>query len=157
MEVSAGKMTKKKTDETTINTLQKRIEELEHQLKRALADYQNLEKRVQQEKGEWIRSANKDLILRLLPALDTLLLAGKHVSDQGLALSIQEFLDVLKEEGVARIETEGKDFDPLLMECVETQEGQEGKVYSEVRVGYTLHGRAVRPAQVKVGKGENHE
>lgn len=150
-------MTKKKIDETIIDTLQKRIEELEHQLKRALADYQNLEKRVQQERGEWIRSANKDLILRLLPALDTLLLAGKHVVDQGLALSIQQFLDALKEEGVACVETEGKDFDPLLMECVETQQGEENRVIEEVRAGYTLHGRVIRPAQVKVGKRENHE
>lgn len=127
-------------------------EELENQLKRALADYQNLEKRVGQERLEWIRSANKELMLRLLPVLDTLMLASQHVADKGLQLSIQQFLDVLKSEGVERIETVGKHFDPKQMECVQTEEGEEGKVLEEVRPGYTLYDQVLRVAQVKVGK-----
>jgi molecular chaperone GrpE (heat shock protein) len=63
-------------------------------------------------------------------------------------------MDALKEEEVERMETEGKDFDPLVMECVQVVKGDEGKVIEEVKPGYTLHGKILRPAQVIVGKVE---
>lgn len=126
--------------------------ELEEQLKRTLADYQNLEKRVTLEKEELIKSANKGLILRLLPALDVLMLAEKHTKDEGVSLSIKHFLDILENEGVKKIETEGQDFDPRIMECVQTIEGQEGKVTEELKPGYVLGEKVLRPAQVSVGK-----
>ncbi|MBI2074926.1 MAG: nucleotide exchange factor GrpE [Candidatus Levybacteria bacterium] len=149
------KKTEEKVEEKgdqELEELKKRNEELENQVKRVLADYQNLEKRVQEEKGNWIRIANKELLLRLLPVLDTLMLAGKHVKDQGLQLSIQQFLNALKNEGVEKVETVGKDFDPNAMECVEAEEGEEGKVIDEIRAGYKLNDMTIRPAQVRVGK-----
>ena len=132
------------------------IEELENQNKRVLADYRNLENRVSQERGEWILKANKSLLLNLLPVLDTLILANKHSQgkDQNLSLSIQQFLDILKREGVVKIEAQGQSFDPNLMECIETVEGIDGKVTEEVRAGYTLYDEILRVAQVKVGKGK---
>ena len=131
------------------------FENLENQLKRALADYQNLEKRVQAEKSEWIKSANKGLLLRILPALDNLMLAQKHTQDEGVKLSVNQILTAFKDEGVEKIETLGKDFDPNIMEAVSTAEGEKGKVVEETRAGYTLFGQVLRPAQVIVGKGEN--
>jgi len=129
---------------------------LENQLKRALADYQNLEKRVVSEKSEWIKLANKGLLLRLLPALDNLSLAEKHTQDEGVKLSINQILSAFKEEGIEKIETLGKDFDPNLMEAVHTADGEEGKVVEELRAGYTLYGQVLRPAQVVVGSaGQN--
>src|SRR3990167_6138099 len=68
----------------------KRVEELESIAKRALADYQNLEKRVREEKRGWILSTNRQLILRLLPVLDILVMASQHVDNQGLQLSIKQ-------------------------------------------------------------------
>lgn len=132
--------------------LRKKIAECEDIYKRALADYQNLQRRVQEEKAHWIRNANKDLLLKLLPVLDTLNLASKHINDQGLTLSIQQFLDVLEKEGVKKIETVGKSFDPHTMECVETVVGREGKVLEEIRSGYMLYDTVLRAAQVTVGK-----
>lgn len=131
---------------------QERNEQLEGQIKRVLADYQNLEKRVREERTEWIRLANKDLLLRFLPVLDTLVLAGKHIDNQGLKLSIKQFEDVLKEEGLVKIEASGKEFDPHTMECFQTIDGEEGKVLEEIRAGYMINEKVVRPAQVKVGK-----
>ena len=133
-----------------------RIEELENQNKRLLADYRNLEKRIDQERGEWILKANKSLLLNLLPVLDTLMLASKHSqsTDQSINLSVQQFLDILKRENIVKIETLGKSFDPNLMECIETVEGEDGKVTEEVRAGYTLYDEILRVAQVKVGKGK---
>lgn len=134
----------------------KKVKELEDQVKRSLADYQNLEKRTREERGEWVRKSNKDLILRLLPVLDTLILASEHVKDEGLTLSIKQFLDILRNEGVEKIETEGADFDPALMEGVGTLEGEEGKVVQEVRAGFKYSdGGVLRPAQVLVGTSKS--
>src|SRR3989344_8311527 len=125
--------------------------ELENQLRRALADYQNLEKRITEERSSWIRTANKSLILKLLPVLDNLLLAKKHISDEGLNLSVQKFLDILAEEDIEQIETTGRDFDPNTMECVSVVEGEENKVLEEIRAGFSINGETLRPAQVVVG------
>lgn len=125
---------------------------LENQLKRALADYQNLEKRIASEKSSWILASNKNLLLKLLPGIDSLLLAEKHTQDEGVKLSTKHFLSILENEGVKKIETIGKDFDPNLMEAITTQEGEDGKVLEEVRNGYMLFEAILRPAQVIVGK-----
>lgn len=127
------------------------IELLSNQLKRALADYQNLEKRTNEEKREWVLSGNRGLISKLLPVLDNLFLAQKHIDDEGLNLSIQKFIDVLREEGVEKIETVGHDFDPNTMECVGVAEGEEEKILEEVRLGFIMNDRVLRPAQVIVG------
>lgn len=139
-----------------ISELRQKISELEDKYKRALADYQNLEKRVREERADWIKTANKELLLRLLPILDTLILAKKHSKDQSLTVSTGLFLDTLKAEGVEKIETIGKEFDPHLMEVVATETGQEdGKVLEELRSGYRIGERVLRVAQVKVGKESN--
>ena len=127
------------------------IEELTNQLKRAVADYQNLEKRTTEQKREWILAANQRLIAKLLTVLDSLFLAQKHIQDDGLNLSIQKFLDILKEESVERIEVEDKEFDPNSMECVSVQAGEENKVLEEVRPGFIMNDRVLRPSQVIVG------
>lgn len=129
-----------------------KVQELENQVKRTLADYQNLEKRTTEERKDWIKNSNRNLILRLLPSLDTLMRASEHIEDQGLKLAISQFQDALKAEGIERIQTEDQQFDPKTMEAVEVQIGEEGKVLSEVRAGYTLNGEVLRAAQVKVGK-----
>lgn len=145
------KKTKKKS-EKNIEELEKRIEELESQLKRAVADYRNLEKRSDEERGEFVKFANKELLLKLLPAFDTLFLAEQYVKDEGLKLSIKKLIEVLKDEGVERVETVGREFNPEYMECVDTGDGEENKVLEEVTPGFVLFGKALRPAQVKVGK-----
>ena len=132
------------------------LENLENQLKRALADYQNLEKRIHEEKSSWIKTANKELLLRLIPGLDSLILAEKHTQDEGVKISIKHFLDILEQEGVRKIETKGKDFDPNLMEAVSATEGDDGKVLEELRAGYVLNGQTLRPAQVVVGSAKQN-
>jgi|SRR3989344_2765844 len=128
------------------------IENLKNQLKRTLADYQNLERRVASEREEQIKSANRGLILRLLPALDMLVLAQKHTQDEGLQLSVRQIFDTLEKEGLKQIETEGQNFNPELMEAVHITEGQEGKVMEDLRTGFLLNGKVLRPAQVVVGR-----
>lgn len=129
-----------------------KLDEAVNNWKRAVAEYQNLEKRVNEERKDWIKLANKELLLQLLPVLDTLMIAQDHIRDEGLKLATKQFLDVLRAEGVERIETNGQIFDPNTMECVDTVSGEENKVFEEIRAGFMLHGHILRPAQVKVGK-----
>ncbi len=139
--------TKKETEKT-----EEELNKLRHQLKRTLADYQNLEKRVAKDKNEWIRLANKQLLLRILPALDNLMLAEKHTQDEGVIMSINQLLLSFENEGVKKMDVLGKDFNPETMECVQTVEGEDGKVVEEVKAGYMLNDRVLRVAQVIVGK-----
>ena len=135
-----------------IALVQEKLEVSEEKYKRALADYQNLEKRVREERMQWIKAANKELLVRMFSILDTLLLAQKHSEDKTLHIAADQFLDVLKSEGVNRIKTEGEKFDPKRMECISVLDGKEGLVLEELRTGFTLHDTILRPAQVVVGK-----
>jgi molecular chaperone GrpE len=153
-EPSSAKATEGQEKKDEVAHLKQKNEELENQVKRIFADYQNLEKRAMNERREWLIKANKDLILRLLPALDFLLLSGKHIEDEGLKLSIQKFFDILREEGVEKIEAVGKEFDPNTMEGIQTVAGEENKVIDEVRAGFRMGDQVLRPVQVTVGKKE---
>lgn len=134
---------------------EKRLKDAEEKMRRYLADYQNLQRRTQEQRIEWIRSANKDLLLKLLPVLDTLLLTAQHVKDKGLELAISEFLKVLEKEGVEKIKTLGVEFDPRTMECVQIVVGDEsndGLVTEELRSGFMLNDVVLRTAQVNVAQ-----
>lgn len=133
--------------------LENRITELEEQLKRAVADYRNLERRSSEERIEAIKFANKQLIEALLPAFDTLFLAGKYTTDESIKLTIMRITEVLKENGIEKIDTNDAQYNAVEMECVEVVEGEKDKVTEEIRPGFKVNGRLIRPAQVKVGKG----
>jgi molecular chaperone GrpE len=115
----------------------------------------NLEKRSREERFEWIRTANKDLITGILPGLDALILAEKHTQDNNAIVAIKHFISELEKEGLKKIETEGKEFDPKSMECIQVIEGEDGMVLEETRPGFVLYDKVIRPAQVIVGKKEN--
>lgn len=145
-----------KVEESKENVLLQQLEDINQKYKRALADYQNLVRRTQEEKMEWAKLSNKELILKLLPILDTLMLAEKHTKDQTFALTVQQFLQVLSDDGVKRIKTEGEFFDPLVMEAVETRTGEDHKVLEEVKAGFRSGDIIIRPAYVIVGRKEEN-
>ena len=118
---------------------------------RALADYQNLEKRTWNEKEETRRFAIQVFLERLLPVVDTFERATKHINDQGLTLALKELEAVLTEFGVTKIKTTGREFNPHEMECIEVTTGEENKVVEELQSGYKLHEKILRVAKVKVG------
>ncbi len=134
-----------------LSTLKARVETLENDYKRALADYQNLEKRIFQ--TSVIEKSR--LIARFLPLLDDLERAHKHTSDKGLELIIKQFYKTLSDLDVSRITSKpGMDFSPLSMECVETVTGEKGKVVEVLQQGYRLgESMVLRPAKVTVGLG----
>lgn len=146
------KKKEKKTNEVTEEVARdERIEELEDQLKRAVADYQNLQRRVEEEKKEVMKYANKELFTNLLPAFDTLFLAGKYTEDQSVKLTIQRIMEILKENGIERIDVDNVKFNPETMEAIDVVQGESEMVVEEVRPGFSLYGKLIRPSQVKVG------
>jgi len=128
-------------------------EEFKHKYLRALADYQNLEKRIHDERGEFFKNANKNLILKLLPFLDSLDKAEVFIKDEGLKIVKEQFQKILQQEGLEELEVLGKEFDPYTSEVVDMVEGEKDNVVVEVlRKGYQFNGKILRVAQVKVSK-----
>ena len=80
--------------------LQKQIEEVTARWKRAVADYQNLEKRIAEEKQNWVKFAAKNFIVGLLPVVDDLEKANAYLKDAGLGLALSKLDTVLKQAGV---------------------------------------------------------
>ena len=142
-------------------------EEVKNQLKRAVADYQNLEKRVSEGRSELTKWGTAELLGKMLPVLDHLeqALSGMSESDRqsgwakGVELAVKELNQVLQNEGLNQIATEGQ-FDPNLHEAVDTRDGEDNTILKVVRKGYNLNGKVLRPAGVVVGrksekKGDN--
>ena len=150
-----------KPEDLEIVHLKEKIEELENQVKRIFADYQNLERRTKDERSIWIRNATKDLITRLLSVLDDLYRANKHLKNEGLRLIIQKFFGILNKEGLTEIPpTNGSLFIPESMRSiatVETDKEKDGRVVEEILTGYKLNGEVIRPAEVIVGKKGDSE
>lgn len=136
-----------------IKQLETRIQELENNWKRAVADYRNLERRTQEEQIAFAAFANQVLMRELLPVLDALEAADEHLKDDGLGLAVKKMKDVLKDFNVTEIEVKEKLFDAGTMEAVEMVPGEENKVLAVTQKGYMISDRVLRPARVKVGKG----
>lgn len=149
-----SKIQKEKKEIREIKKLRKRVEELEENWKRALADYQNLEKRIISEKQDFAKWANAGLIDKLLAVLDTLEKAVEQIKDKGLKLVLDQFKTVLESEGLTEIKTLGEKFNPETMDAVEMVEGERNKVIEVVLKGYKLNDKVLRPAKVKVGGGK---
>jgi molecular chaperone GrpE len=154
---------------TTTTDLRAKIEQLEADAKEAsnrylrlAADFDNYKKRVRQEQSETIQRANVDLIGTLLPVVDNfhrvIESAPAGVDDawlKGIKLTLQQLDELLVSQGVSAIEAIGTPFDPTLHEAIgheESDEQPEDTVVSEVRKGYRLHDRVVRPALVRVAR-----
>jgi molecular chaperone GrpE len=136
-----------------IKKLDEQIKDLNNKWKRALADYQNLEKRFEQEKKEFVKFSNAALLDKLLGVLDDLQRAEKHINDKGLSIAIDQFKSVLKTEGVEEIEAKGQEFDPELMDCVDVVKGEKDRAMEVLQKGYKLNNKVLRPAKVNVGIG----
>lgn len=144
----------KKQDDKQVEELKKEVEEWKAKYLRALADYQNLDRRTREENEEIRKFAAEVILGRLLPVVDTFRKAAEHLKDPGLDLAFKELSAVLDEQGVEKIEAVGKDFNPHEMECTEVVKGNENEVIEEILPGYTFRGKVLRVAQVKVGKSE---
>ena len=142
---------KQKSSKTS--DLKEKIADLENKWKRSLADYENLRKRLEKEREDFVKFSSARLLDKLLPVLDSLESCRGCLEGKGLELLLRQFKEILKSEGVEEIEAMGKVFDPLKMDAVEMGPGEKNKVIDVIMKGYELNGRVLRPAKVKVGAG----
>lgn len=130
-------------------------DDFQHKYLLALADYQNLLKRTAQEKVDFVKYANEDLIQSIIPVYDNLKISLEHVDEtvekngwlEGIKHVIRQFKDILESMGVEEIKTVGEKFDHNTMEALE---GDGEKVVKEVRPGYKLNGKVIVAAKVIV-------
>jgi molecular chaperone GrpE len=141
----------------------KKSEEYLANWQRAQADFINYKRRTEQERQDFNRFANANLILSLLPALDDLERAlrsmppaksAKYSWAEGIRLVERKFKTILEGQGVTPIKALGEPFDPNFHEALRQDKGQEGIVIEEFQKGYILGDRVLRPAKVVVGNGE---
>ena len=134
-------------------------------LVRTSADFENFKKRASREKQEAIRYANEALLEKLVPVLDNFDAAlsaaqtssadGAQSLQAGVAMIFQQLKRVLTESGLEEVDATGQAFDPNLHEAVSQQESAdvpEGNVLQQLRKGYKLRDRLLRPATVVVAK-----
>jgi len=147
----------KKTDE-----LEQQIAELTLDLQRTRADFENYRKRVEMEKTAAREAGQSAAILKLLPVIDNIERAIAHVPEHlhedkwaqgvvGLVKNLEKSLEALN---LRRIDAgKGSDFNPELHEAIQFDEAAEGEkevIDTELQAGYTLNGRPIRHAMVKV-------
>ncbi len=144
----------RKTKSKEIDKLREKIKGLEEQWKRALADYDNLEKRIGRERQAMIDTAGESLVDKLLFVFDNLERACQNITEPGLRMIRDQFWQVLSSEGVEKIIAKGKPFDPELMDAVKMVPGSKERIMEEVEPGYLYKGKCLRPAKVKVGQGK---
>jgi molecular chaperone GrpE len=134
-------------------------------LLRTTADFENFKKRAARERQDAVKFANESLLQKLIPILDTfdMALTAATNAKEGTAQSLQtgvsmilsQFRNTLTEAGLEEIDATGKPFDPNFHEAVsqqETAEVPEGHVAQQLRRGYKLKDRLLRPATVIVAK-----
>lgn len=146
-------MTKKiVTQDPKIAELESSVLHLDSALKRALADYANLERRFSQQSSAVVKFATSSLITKLLDIRDNLSMASAHIKDQSITMILGSLDKLLQDEGVTEVKTDGL-YDPSSMECQELGDGEKDKVIKVVRPGYRLQDRVLRTARVIVGAG----
>jgi molecular chaperone GrpE len=140
----------------------KQADEYYDQLLRLKAEFENYRKRTEKEKQIHLMWGKEGILLKQMGLLDVIeqALHSARTSDniesiqQGLGLIVNEFSRMLNSEGVTEIESRGKKFDPSLHEAVEQVESDEpdGTITDVLQKGYSMNGRVIRPARVKVAK-----
>jgi molecular chaperone GrpE len=144
-----------------LESLRAELADKQDRLLRALAETENVKRRAQREKDDYVRFANESLVRDLIPVLDNLdraLDAARVAASagsllEGVELIQREMLKVLERAGVTRYSALGSAFDPTRHEAIArvvSAEAAPDTVISESLPGYSLNGRVLRPALVAV-------
>ncbi|MBT2582351.1 nucleotide exchange factor GrpE [Planococcus sp. ISL-109] len=153
--------TDKPVDE--IAELKAQIEAEQNKYLRLLADYDNFKRRTKLDQEIAKKFRSQSLLTDLLPVLDNFerALATETKSDEsptllkGVEMVQKSLLDAVKAEGLEEIKSAGEPFDPHVHQAViqeSDSEAEPGMVLQELQKGYTLNGRVLRPAMVKVNE-----
>lgn len=130
--------------------------------KRERADFLNYKKEEMERIEQIVKYANEETILKIIPILDNIYLAEAHVPEElksnqwieGFHQIKKQLCEFMQKEGIEEIKTIGQKFDPASMEAVSEVESDESTdiVVEEVQKGYTMQGKLIRPAKVKISK-----
>ena len=143
---------------------QKEVEDLKDKHLRLSAEFDNYRKRTLKEKAELIKNGAEKTLTAILPVLDDFERAIKNMESseenkamlEGVQLIHTKFLKVLAQEGLQKIETEGKDFDTDFCEAIALipapSEELKGKILDCVQTGYMLNDKVIRHAKVAVAQ-----
>ncbi len=144
----------------SINELKQQVAELTEALQRERADSENIRRRHDEQLASLKNMVKAQVVQELLPAIDNLERALKHVPTdledndyvKGVAVTVKQFEKTLTDLGVERIKTVGEVFDPTVHEAVahDGGDGQHEVVCEELQAGYKLGNEVIRPAMVKV-------
>ena len=126
-------------------------------LRRLKAEFDNSRKRQERDRTRILESASEKLVQELLPVLDNLDRALESEGDirEGVRATRDQLADVLANEGLLPVASDGQPFDPNVHEAVmgqPSEDHEEGTVLQTFQRGYLLNGRAIRPAKVVVAK-----
>ena len=126
-------------------------------LRRLKAEFDNSRKRQERDRTRILESASEKLVQELLPVLDNLDRALESEGDirEGVRVTRDQLADVLANEGLLPVASDGQPFDPNVHEAVmgqPSEDHEEGTVLQTFQRGYLLNGRAIRPAKVVVAK-----
>jgi molecular chaperone GrpE len=146
-----------------VAALQHERDQLQDRLLRTAADFDNYRKRTDRERRDLSDAIAGDIIRDLLPVVDDLerALAAPATETsaaayrRGVELILRQLLDALKRRGVEPLDVVGQDFDPNWHESVapdQTSGLRDGQITAEIRRGYRIGQRLLRPAQVRVAK-----
>lgn len=130
---------------------------------RAHAEFENIRKRLEKEKTDFAKYANEGFVYDFLPIADSLEMAEKYIKEAKDFKAVRDGVDMihgqiqkfLKDIGLERIKTVGEKFDPHQHEAVETEESkdkEDGLIVAELKPGYKLNSKLLRPASVKIVK-----
>jgi molecular chaperone GrpE len=161
--IDLGSLSKEQLDE--LKQRATKADEHWERLVRTTADFDNYKKRAIREKQDAIRFANENLLEKLIPVLDSFDMAltatqgtqgevGQSLKT-GIAMVHQQLKSALTDSGLEEVDATGKPFDPNVHEAVSQQESAElpeGQVVQQLRRGYKLRERLLRPATVIVSK-----
>ena len=148
--------------EQALSEEKKKAEEYLANWQRAQADFINYKRRTEQERLDFNRYANANLVLGMLPVLDDLERAleavpprlAKNEWVEGIRLVERKFKASLEGQGVKPVEALGETFDPNYHEALRQDKGEEGIITEVFQKGYMMHDKLLRPARVVVGNGE---
>ena len=147
-----------------LDEAQKEVEDLKDKHLRLSAEFDNYRKRTLKEKAELIKNGAEKTLTAILPVLDDFERAIKNMESseenkamlEGVQLIHTKFLKVLAQEGLQKIETEGKDFDTDFCEAIALipapSEELKGKILDCVQTGYMLNDKVIRHAKVAVAQ-----
>ncbi|MDX1689738.1 MAG: nucleotide exchange factor GrpE [Acidimicrobiia bacterium] len=146
-------------------TAQQTTEAYLDDLRRLAADYENFRKRAARDRDEIVERSSQRLVEALLPVLDSFDAAFTHdpqsPSEEKLVAGVRgtyhQLMDILGKEGLEVIPALGEPFDPSVHEAVAGGGGDDLVVTAEMRRGYTLKGRVIRPTLVAVGPDDADE